>query len=110
MAYDEQLAERVRDLLNARAAVTEKKMFGGVAWMINGHMAVGVSRRGGIFVRVEPEETAELLQELHVSEFGPKDKPMNGFVIVDPGILDDEDTLALWVDRGADRASSMPPK
>ena len=110
MAYGERLAERVRDLLEARSAVTEKKMFGGVAWMINGNMAVGVSRRGGLFVRVEPEEAEALLEELHVGEFGPKDSPMKGFVLVDPGILDDEHTLALWVDRGADRASSMPPK
>src|SRR3954447_19848920 len=68
MAYDEQLAERVRDLLNARAAVTEKKMFGGVAWMINGNMAVGASSKGALIVRVEPEETAALLEDLHVSE------------------------------------------
>ncbi len=110
MAYDEQLAERVRDLLHARAAVSEKKMFGGISFMINGHMAVGVSRQGGIFVRVEPEETDALLQELHVSEFPSPSKPMKGFVFVDRGILDDEATLALWVDRGADRAASLPPK
>jgi TfoX/Sxy family transcriptional regulator of competence genes len=110
MAYDEQLAERVRDLLNARAGVSEKKMFGGITFLINGNMAVGVSRRGGIFVRVEPEETEALLEDLHVSEFPGAEKPMKGFVMVDAGILDDENTLALWVDRGADRASSMPPK
>jgi TfoX/Sxy family transcriptional regulator of competence genes len=111
MAYDEQFAERIRDLLNARAAVSEKKMFGGLAFMINGNMAVGISSKGGLMVRVEPEETDALTEDLHVTVFGPTGhKPMKGFVIVDRDILDDEDTLALWVDRGADRASSMPPK
>ena len=59
MAYDEQLAERVRDLIHVRPGVSEKKMFGGVGWMINGNMAVGVMRQGGLIVRVEPEEVDE---------------------------------------------------
>jgi len=110
VAYDEHLAERVRDLISVRAGVSEKKMFGGISFMVNGHMAVGVSRQGGIFVRVEPEETDALLEELHVTEFPSPARPMKGFVLVDRGILDEEATLAEWVDRGADRAMSLPPK
>jgi TfoX/Sxy family transcriptional regulator of competence genes len=110
MAYDEQLAERVRELVAPRSGVNEKKMFGGIGWMINGNMAVGVMSKGGLIVRIDPDETDAVLREPHVSTFGREGaKPMKGMVIVDPEALDDP-TLADWVDRGAARASAMPPK
>ena len=85
MAYDEQLAERVRDLVAPRSGVTEKKMFGGIGWMINGNMAVGVMSKGGLIVRIDPDETEAMLAEPHVSTFGREGaKPMKGFVVVDP--------------------------
>jgi hypothetical protein len=110
MAYDEQLAGRIRDLIQARPGVVEKKMFGGVGWMLGGNMAVGVMSSGGLLVRMAPEEVDEALTEPHVNEFGrPGAKPMKGFVIVDQEVLDDA-TLAQWVDRGAARAQELPSK
>ena len=110
MAYDERLAERVRDLIDLRPDVVEKKMFGGVGWMLRGNMAVGASSKGLLIVRVEPEESEALLREPHVGPFGHSGaKPMTGFVLVETEGLS-EDEFADWVDRGCDRALSLPPK
>jgi TfoX/Sxy family transcriptional regulator of competence genes len=111
MPYDERLAERVRDLVAARDGVTEKKMFGGIGWMLNGNMAVGVMSTGGLIVRIEPEEAEALIAQPHVSTFGREGaRPMKGFVVVDADAVGDDAVLADWVDRGAARALSMPPK
>jgi len=111
VAYDEQLAERVRDLVAPRSGVTEKKMFGGIGWMINGNMACGVMSKGGLLVRIDPDETEALIAQPHVSTFGREgSKPMKGFVIVDADTIEDDATLADWIDRGAARATSLPPK
>jgi hypothetical protein len=110
MAYDERLAGRIRDVIQARTGVVEKKMFGGLGWMLNGNMAVGVMSTGGLLVRMPPDEVAEAVADPHVHEFGrPGSKPMKGFVIVDPEVLDDA-TLGEWVDRGAERALELPAK
>jgi TfoX/Sxy family transcriptional regulator of competence genes len=111
MPYDQQLAERVRELVAPRDGVTEKKMFGGIGWMLNGNMAVGVMSSGGLIVRVEPEETEALIAQPHVNTFGREGaRPMKGFVVVDADTIEDDATLADWVDRGAARAMAMPPK
>jgi TfoX/Sxy family transcriptional regulator of competence genes len=111
MAYDERLAERIREVIQARPDVTERKMFGGLGWMIGGNMACGVMREDQLIVRIDPEETAEAIREPHVSEFGrPGSKPMKGFVMVEPEALADDAELARWVDRGAARAAELPPK
>ncbi len=105
------MAARVRELIEVRPGVVEKKMFGGLGWMIGGNMAVGIMRFDHLCVRIEPDETEAALREPGVSEFGaPGRKPMKGFIVVDPAVLEDDDALAGWVDRGADRAASMPPK
>jgi hypothetical protein len=110
MAFDERLADRIRDVIQARPDVVEKKMFGGVGWMLQGNMAVGVMSTGGLLVRVPPEEVDEAITDPHVHVFGrPGSKPMKGFVIVDPEVLDDA-TIGEWVDRGAERALELPPK
>jgi hypothetical protein len=111
MAYDEVLAARVRELMAARSGVTEKKMFGGLGWMIGGNMAVGVMSTSDLMVRIEPEETDALLREPHVREFGrPGRAPMKGFIVVEPAGVESDEDLARWVDVGAARAASMPPK
>ena len=110
MAYDERLAQRIREVIDARPGVVERKMFGGMGWMIGGNMAVGVMSTDQLCVRIDPDESESLLQEPHTSEFGrPGAKPMTGFILVEPSELDDA-TFAQWVDRGADRASALPPK
>ncbi len=110
MAYDERLAERVRDIAQRRTCVVERKMFGGLGWMIGGNMACGLMS-DGLLVRMPAGETADALRRPHVREFGfPERKPMRGFVLVEPGGLADDAELASWVDAGADYAASLPPK
>jgi TfoX/Sxy family transcriptional regulator of competence genes len=111
MAYDERLAERVRELIAARPGVVERKMFGGVGWTIGGNMAVGIMRETELVVRIEPDETEAALREPHVHEFArPGRKAMTGFVLVEPEGVEEDAELARWVDVGAARAASMPPK
>jgi hypothetical protein len=109
-AVDDQLADRIREVIAARPDVVEKRMFGGLGWMLRGNMAVGVMSTGGLLVRVEPEEVDARVREPGVGTFGREGaKPMKGFVVVDAEDLDDA-AFAAWVDRGADRALSLPPK
>ena len=104
------MPQRIRDVISARPDVVEKKMFGGLGWMLQGNMAVGVMSTGGLLVRVEPEEVEALIREPGVGTFGREGaKPMKGFVVVDAEDLSDAE-LADWVERGADRALSLPPK
>jgi len=111
VAYDEQLAARVSELINHRPGVIERKMFGGLGWTIGGNMACGIMREDRLVVRIDPDETADALREPHVHEFGrPGRAPMRGFILVDPEGLTDDAELARWVDTGAQRAASMPPK
>ena len=111
MAYDEVLAERVRELMGARPGVVERKMFGGLGWMVGGNMAVGVMSTDALLVRMDPEEVPGALREPHVGEFGREGaKPMTGFVTVEPAGIEDDAALERWVDVGAARAASMPPK
>src|SRR3954454_7161200 len=111
MAYDEQLAARISDLLQARPGVVERKMFGGMGWTIGGNMAVGVMREDHLVVRLPPEEISDAIREPHVHEFGrPGAQPMKGFVLIDPEALADDAVLAEWVERGAARAMELPVK
>jgi len=109
MAYDEALAERVRDLLTLRGDLTERKMFGGIAWMIAGNMACGISG-DDLIVRLEPEEVERALAEDHVGPFAPAKSPMKGFVRVEPEALAEPAELAGWVEAGVGFAASLPPK
>src|SRR3954453_16914854 len=111
MAYDERLAERVRELMAARPGGVERKMWGGLGWMVGGNMAVGVMSTDALMVRMEPDEGAAAIREPPVHEFGREGaKPMKGFVGGEPEGVEDDDALARWVDGGAARAASMPPK
>jgi TfoX/Sxy family transcriptional regulator of competence genes len=110
MAYDEQLAARVSEVIHQRPGVSERRMFGGMGWMIGGNMACGVMREDHLIVRIAPEEVGEAIREPYVHEFGrPGSKPMKGFVMIEPEALTD-DELARWVHRGAARASELPAK
>ena len=111
MAYDEELAARVRELIEVRPGVVERRMFGGLGWMIGGNMAVGVMREDQLVVRIEPEESEAALREPHVHRFGrPGRNAMTGWVLVEPEGVEDDAALERWVDVGAARAASMPPK
>ena len=106
MAYDEDLAERIRRELAAEADITEQRMFGGLASLIGGNMAVAASGQGGLMVRVDPDATDALLAEPGAKPFEMRGRPMQGWLRVD-SVGDD---LATWVERGVTYARSLPPK
>jgi TfoX/Sxy family transcriptional regulator of competence genes len=109
MTYDEDLAERVRDVVSARADVTERKMFGGIAFMVGGNMACGVLGED-LIVRLGDEEAKEALNEEGVRPFDFTGRPMKTTVYISPERTRDDGGLAEWVDAGADYAASLPPK
>lgn len=109
MAYSEELAQRVRDIVFERPGVTEKKMFGGIAWMIEGHMAVATMGQG-LLVRLDPGEREAALAEPHVGPMEMTGRTMRAFVIVDAEALETEADLDRWIETGAEMALSLPPK
>ena len=110
MAYDEALAARIREH-TAGEPVEEKKMFGGLAFLLGGHMAVAASGQGGLMVRVEPSETNALLEEPGAAPFQMGGRgPMDGWLRVSADAVSDEGALGRWVDRGLAYARSLPPK
>lgn len=109
MAYDEALADRVRDALAPRADVSERKMFGGVAFMVGGNMAVGVLGEE-LMVRLDPEDAERALSEPHTRPMDFTGKPMKGMLFVEPLGTESDNALAAWVDASADHAVSLPPK
>ncbi len=110
MAYDEELANRIRRLIGAEAGLTEKKMFGGLAFLIDGNMSVSASGQGGLLLRVDPRQTDALLEQPHAEAFVMRGRAMDGWLRVSPeGVSTDED-LQRWVQVGVACARSLPPK
>lgn len=109
VAFDETLADRIRDVLAPRADVSERKMFGGIAFMLGGNMAVGVIGED-LMVRLDPADAEKALKEPNTRPMDFTGKPMKGMVYVDPAGAESDDDLAAWVEAGADFASSLPPK
>jgi TfoX/Sxy family transcriptional regulator of competence genes len=110
MAYDEDLANRIRALVGGERGVDEKRMFGGLAFLINGHMSVAVSRAGGLMVRVPPEDTAALLARNHVEPMVMAGRETRGWLRVTADGVRTKRQLQSWVTRGVDYAKSLPPK
>jgi hypothetical protein len=110
MAYDEDLANRIREAMAGERGVTEQKMFGGLAFLIGGHMSVAASGQGGLMVRVEPEATDALMSEPHVRPFEMRGRPMVGWLRVDAEGVATQPALEAWVRRGVAYARSLPPK
>ena len=110
MAYNEDLANRIRELLAGEDAVTEMKMFGGLAFLVGGHMAVAASGRGGLMVRVKPEDGDTLLAKPHVRAFEMRGRPLQGWLRVDAEGVRTKRGLETWVRRGLAFARSLPPK
>lgn len=109
MAYDEELAERVRAVVAMAAGLTEKRMFGGLAFLIDGHLAVAASGQGGLLVRCDPAATDALVAEPGVERMVMRGKELDGWLRVDTDNLDD-DALARWVTVGIGYVRSLPPK
>ncbi len=110
MPYDEDLANRVRELLAEEIGVREQRMFGGLAFLIGGHMAVSASGRGGLLLRCDPDETDELIGKRHASRFEMRGRAMDGWLRVDPEGVRTKRELQRWVARGVAYARSLPPK
>ncbi|MFC0111508.1 TfoX/Sxy family protein [Kibdelosporangium aridum] len=106
MAYDEGLATRLRDLL---PALTEKRMFGGLAFLLNGNMTVGILGEA-LIVRLDADEAADALTEPGARPFDFTGRPMTGWLMVDPEGHAEDDDLRRWVDRAIDFVGSLPPK
>jgi TfoX/Sxy family transcriptional regulator of competence genes len=110
MAYDEDLAERIRALLGERPGLTEQKMFGGLGFMIGGNMAIAASGQGGILVRVDPEQSDELVATTPAEPMEMRGRSMTGWLRLDTADVADDSALREWVERGAGYAGSLPPK
>jgi TfoX/Sxy family transcriptional regulator of competence genes len=110
MAYDEELAERVRGLIGNEPGLTEKKMFGGLAFLIGGNMAVGASGQGGLLVRADPEQSDSLVADTNARPMEMRGRQMQGWLRVDSEDVRSEDELAKWVEIGTTYARSLAPK
>jgi hypothetical protein len=110
MAYDEDLANRIRELIAGESGVTEKAMFGGLAFLIGGNMAVSASGKGGLMVRVDPEATDTLVAKPHARPFEMRGRAMEGWLRVEPEGVRTKRQLEPWVKRGVAYARSLPPK
>jgi TfoX/Sxy family transcriptional regulator of competence genes len=110
MTYDEELAERIRLLLGDRADLSEQKMFGGLAFLIGGNMAIAASGQGGILVRVDPAESDELVAATPAEPMEMRGRSMAGWLRIDTAGVDDDAALGEWVARGTAYAGSLPPK
>ncbi len=110
MAYDEELAERIREILDGRAAVSEKRMFGGIAFLVGGNMAIAASGQGGIMVRVDPAEGDGLVASSDATFMVMRGRPMQGWLRVETDHVRTKRQLAKWVGIGTTYASSLPAK
>ena len=110
MAYDEQLADRVRDEVEGEPGLTEKKMFGGLAFLIGGNMAVAASSQGGLLLRVDPARTGSLVDPPAVDRFEMRGRQMDGWLRVDASAVESDAELRRWVAHGVGYARSLAPK
>ena len=109
MAFDESLAGRIRDALLRKKGVAEKKMFGGIGFLLHGNMLVGVWR-DSLIVRLGPDEGEKALERSHVREFDITGKPMKGWVMVEPEGIEEDDPLQDWIERAWNFVMTLPRK
>lgn len=110
MAYDIQLAERIRSIIGGRPDLSEKAMFGGLAFLINGHMSVAASSQGGMLVRVDPKDSDKLVQIADVEPMVMRGHAMKGWLRVDSNLVTEGAELEMWVNRSVNYAATLPPK
>ena len=109
MAYDEKLAERIRTKLKGTSGLTEKKMFGGVGFMVHGNMACGVNKQDMI-VRLSDQDSEATLKKAHVRPFDMTGRPLKGWILIEPQGIASEKALQAWIDQSVAFARSLPPK
>ena len=110
MPYDEDLAHRLREMLAGEDAVSEKKMFGGLAFLVRGHMAVAASHTGGLLARADPERTEEIVARPHAGLMEMRGRAMAGWISVDAKGVESDKALRPWVDEALAYVRSLPPK
>lgn len=110
MAYDADLAQRLRDAVASEPGLTQKRMFGGLAFLIDGNLAVTASSQGGLLLRVDPADTESLVNDTTVRRFRMRGREMDGWLHVDASAVDTDDLLRDWVQHGVTYARSLPPK
>jgi TfoX/Sxy family transcriptional regulator of competence genes len=110
MAYDEDLANRLREIVGPERGLSERRMFGGLAFLINGNMAISASGQGGLLVRVDPAETPALVRKPHVERFAMRGREMDGWLRVDTEGVRTKRQLESWTRRGVAYARSLPRK
>jgi hypothetical protein len=110
VTYDEDLANRIRELLASEKDVTEKRMFGGLAFLIGGNMSVSASGQGGLLLRCDPEQTDQLIRKPHARRFEMRGRAMDGWLRIDPEGVRTKRQLAPWVKVGVSYARSLPSK
>jgi TfoX/Sxy family transcriptional regulator of competence genes len=110
MAYDEALAGRIREMVASEPGMKEQKMFGGLAFLLNGNMSVAASGQGGLLVRVDPDESDALTKKAGVDVMEMRGRKMAGWLRVDADAVRTKQQLSAWVDRGVAFARSLPPK
>ncbi len=110
MAYDEELADRVRAIVEVENGLSEKRMFGGLAFLINGNMAVGASSRGGLLLRVDPAQSDHLTQHPGAGRFEMRGREINGWLGIDAAAVQTDAELEKWVSIGVAFARALPPK
>jgi hypothetical protein len=109
VAYDEELADRIREVVRGESGLSEKRMFGGLAFLIDGRLAASASSQGGMLLRVDPAETEALVSEPLVDRFEMKGRAMAGWLRVSAEAVETNDALRSWVTRGVTYARSLPP-
>lgn len=110
MAYDEVLAQRIHDLLDGEPGLTSRKMFGGLGFMLDGHMAVAAGSGGSLMVRADPADGDAWLDGESVTPMEMRGRPMTGWLLVAREALADDEQLQLWVDRGIAHVRTLPPR
>ena len=110
MAYDAELAERIRDRVQGEPGLSEKRMFGGLAFLVHGNMAVAASSQGGLLLRIDPADAESLTGHPHTRRFEMRGREMDGWLRVETEAVESDDALASWVARGVAYARSLPPK